>query len=169
MRLHRTATATAAIFLSLAPLPAALAGDIYRWVDEHGRQQVSDRPPPKPGTAATREDSRRHELSENQKREAALRRARDQAQLDEAEARRAAADAARARQAAAAASAAASAASAPGESRTAQCDRLRARYYESQACFAPFRTRWGIRAEAFSTCGPDVPDPSWTCGIERKP
>ena len=152
----------------MAVVPAT-AADLYRWVDENGRTQMSDRPPPKAPGTITRQDSRQFEQTEGQRREAAARTARDRAQLDEAANRRAKEQEEQAARARAAASAAASAASAAASAPATTCDQLRERYYASQACYAPYRTRWGIRGEAFSVCGPGVKDPSWTCGMERKP
>src|SRR5688572_21957921 len=93
-----------------SPVPAA---DLYRWVDENGRTQLSDRPPSKAPGAIVRQDARQFEQTEGQRREAAARTARDRARLDEAATRRAkdqqelSAQAARARAAASAAAAAA--------------------------------------------------------------
>ncbi|MDB5857334.1 MAG: hypothetical protein JWQ76_1023, partial [Ramlibacter sp.] len=48
--------------------------------------------------------------------------------------------------------------------------RLRWREYRrSQACFAPFITVYGIKAEAFQACGPELRDPSAECGPPPDP
>ena len=44
------------------------------------------------------------------------------------------------------------------------CDALRRRYAQSQACFAPYRLANGaVRPEAFERCR-EMPDPALTCG-----
>ncbi len=52
---------------------AAYAVDIYRWVDERGQHQMSDRVPEKYRDAAVRIDSRRFELTPAQRVEAEAR------------------------------------------------------------------------------------------------
>ena len=59
---------------------------------------------------------------------------------------------------------AASAAAAPAQ----DCRSRWAAYQRSQACFAPYRTAdGGMKPEAFTVCGPDLPDPSADCGPLR--
>jgi hypothetical protein len=63
----------------------------------------------------------------------------------------------------------ATAVSAAADSNAPDCPRLWREYRRSQACFAPYRTINGIKAEAFRVCGPDLPDPSAQCGPVRDP
>jgi hypothetical protein len=62
---------------------------------------------------------------------------------------------------------------APPRSQTAsetndqRCDRLLRDYDLSAQCYARFKTRGGIRAEAADRCGPPVKDPSVDCPRKR--
>ena len=62
----------------------ASATDIYRWVDENGRTHLSDVVPERYRDAATRIDSRSHELTPEQQREARERSAREAERADRA-------------------------------------------------------------------------------------
>lgn len=141
--------------LSFSPLHAA---DIYRWVDESGRTQMSDVVPEKYKKSATRIDSRQFELTAEQRREA-------EARAAEAKQRKARSDAVEAAgSASAAALAAAASAPRPTASESSDCATLRRLYRESQECFAPYRTVNGTtKAEAFEKCTP-VADPVSKCG-----
>src|SRR3954471_14471189 len=74
---------------------AVLAADVYRWVDESGRTQISDQPPPKGSGTVTRTPLQKEEVAPDQRRAAQDRAERDKAQLKriEDERRRAAAQA----------------------------------------------------------------------------
>lgn len=163
--------------LAVAVAPAWVGADIYRWVDENGRVQMSDRPPPNFRGTVTRQPSGQHELNEAERAEARARAARE-------EARRAAEEAARSAEGSRGpiilqptANGPAAAASQPGASAAAptlqpeappgqtDCERRWAAFRASQACYAPFRnTQGGLRPGAFETCGPGVADPSQQCG-----
>lgn len=145
---------------STAVFGSAFAADIYRWVDDQGRAQISDRPPGKPSRNVTRQDSRVHEIDPEHQREAVQRAAKNQARLKALEEDRAKA------QQAAALKAPASRPAPEGEPRdTTGCQARWAAYRSSQACYAPFITaRGGMKVEAFAHCGPALPDPSYQCG-----
>jgi hypothetical protein len=170
--ISKCALAAAALFA----LSAVHAVEIYRWVDENGRTQISDHVPEKFRAGATPlGDSRQYELTPRQRAEAEARTAREKRQReideqDRADAEKAAQEAARA--AAAAASAATTTrrprqGTVPGKIDAAECAALQAEYAKSGACYAPFHlARGGLRAGAFDACGPTVPDPSERCGPE---
>jgi hypothetical protein len=149
----------------------AHAADIYRWVDENGRTQVSDQVPEKYRASAKRlGDSRQHELTAEQRREADVRAAREKSRAEEEAQAKAHAEAQAAATASAAlATRAASAAGKPEPGEASVCNDLRRRYQQSQDCFEPYRTATGIRAEAFDVCGPPLTDPFRRCGIQVLP
>lgn len=141
---------------------AVHAEDIYRWVDEKGRTQFSDKVPERYRNAASRVDTSPAELTESQRLEAAGRAAREKEVVQRAsEARNEPAQP--------------SAAVVGGRDRVTQqkanCERMQREYRESQECFAPYivRGRHGkyrpgvVLPEAFLHCKP-VPDPSQQCG-----
>ena len=151
--------------LSLLPLSTgAGATSICRWVDERGRTQIAEVVPEKYKKAAICTDSRRYELSAEQRQAAE---------------RRAAEDKARARQAAAkppgndvsSASRPARAASYPGVKRPTQvvtdatdCPTWWRIYDESVECFGPYRTtRGATKPEGFEKCNV-VASPEPNCG-----
>lgn len=147
----------------------AVGAVIYRWVDEQGRTHVSDSVPEKYRKSAVRIDTESTEVSPERQREAAARAAREKAQAA------AMASAPGAAHAPSAAGTAPGAASGPRARRPAQrvtestdCDTWRRLYYESQECFAPYRTALGgIKAEAYEHCN-EVASPDLQCGPERR-
>ena len=159
----RAAAIACAALLACA---SAHAADIYRWVDENGRTQVSDVVPEKYRATATRIDSGQYELSPERRKEAEERAARDKALAAEAAARRA--GAAASAPAAKAAVPASARRPAQGVTDATDCDTWRRLYRESQDCFAPYRTtRGGTKAEAFENCNP-IPSPDAKCGPLRE-
>ena len=141
------------------------ATDIYRWVDDKGRTQISDVVPEKYKASATKIDSRKYELSADQRAEAAARAARERASAEEG----------KRRDALEAAAAAASAASGPAPAQTppratvdakSDCATLHRIYQQSQECFAPYITSNGIKPEAFAKCT-QVVSPSAKCGPSK--
>jgi hypothetical protein len=50
-----------------------------------------------------------------------------------------------------------------------ECKRRWAAYERSQACFAPFHTVTGIKPEAFTVCGKQLPEPSAECRPRTNP
>lgn len=147
---------------SAIALPSLHAGDIYRWVDDNGRVQLSDTVPEKFKKSATRIDSRQYELTPQQRAEANARAEREKARTAQAAAQARAAEAAAATRAASAASAAKAAAK-PAPPPT-DCATLHARYVASANCFGPFRnTNGSMKPGAFETCGPAVPYPANEC------
>ncbi|NMM10039.1 MAG: DUF4124 domain-containing protein [Polaromonas sp.] len=157
------------MILRFAPLACGIllsfplyAADIYRWVDENGRTQISDIVPENYKKSATRIDSRQFELSAEQRREADARAAETAQRMARSDAIEAA------NAAAAVAASAASAAAESGPRRATKqgtdCATLRRLYRESLACFAPYVTAVGAtKAEAFEKCTP-VLDPVAKCG-----
>lgn len=165
----------AALAFGPLALSALFAGDIYRWVDEKGQVQLSDKVPEQFRKSATRVDSRQYELTPEQRKEAQARAAREKARLAKAAAEEAKAKKARDAAAADAAAAAASgartgkaaaqpASAARGTNAAADCATLRRRYQESADCLAPFLNANGsIKEGAFQACGPPVPYPAQEC------
>lgn len=152
-------------FLACCCMASAVhADEIYRWVDEKGRTQFSDQVPERYRNSATRVDTNPSELTDAQRKEAAVRAAREKAMVERANEERVMPPQAPA------------AVMGAGDSLTQRqldCERMQREYRESQECFAPFiiRGRDGkprrrgaaVREEAFLYCKP-VPDPSQQCG-----
>ncbi|MEO7953046.1 MAG: DUF4124 domain-containing protein [Polaromonas sp.] len=157
----------ASSIMSLSPLYAT---DIYRWVDENGRTQLSDVVPEKYRKSATHVNSQQYELSAEQVRKAEERVAREKARAAEAMQRQLAAEAVEAANAASAASAASAAKNSPRPPAAggSDCDALYRQYGESQECFAPYRNVNGsTKAEAFEICGSPVLSPELKCGSPK--
>ncbi len=169
-----------AFALAVAAWVQPASSEIYRWVDENGRVQLSDRPPPNYRGNVTRQPSGQHELNAAERAEAQARAARE-AQRLEAEAARKAQDEKAAgqpiviRQGASAPQAQASRPALPPSNRTAgsppptrsECERWWAAFRTSEACYGPFRNaQGGLKPGALETCGPGIPDPSIQCGME---
>ena len=151
--------------LSLLPLSTgAGATSICRWVDERGRTQIAEVVPEKYKKAAICTDSRRYELTAEQRQAAE---------------RRVAEDKARARQAAAkppgngvsSAPRPAGAATHPSAKRPTEvvtdatdCPTWQRIYDESVECFGPYRTtRGATKPEGFDKCNV-VASPEPKCG-----
>jgi hypothetical protein len=163
-----TSVLAAAALLAFA---AAQAADIYRWVDEAGRTQISDQVPEKYRARAKRlGDSRQYELTPEQ--------------LEEAQARGARAKQQAAEEAAAKADAQASEAAAPASDSTrpaaadrkaapvgaSDCQAMRAAYDASRECYSRFLNANGsLKPGAYESCGPGVGEPSQKCGIPPLP
>jgi len=166
--------ALAASFAVLA-FPSVHGAEIYRWVDDEGRTQLSDHVPEKYRARATPlGDSRQYELTPQQRTEADARAARDKRQRELDDQRRAAdeeAEAQAARAAASAASAAASRTAKPAAARTGatDCAGWKAEYEKSGECYARFHLVNGrMKAGALEECGPPVPDLSESCALGTK-
>lgn len=140
------------------------ATDIYRWVDENGRTHLSDVVPERYRDAATRVDSRSHELTPEQQREAQERAAREAERAG-----RAPPAAAQAPLPPAPVVPPTAVVKRPAQTVTESTDcttwwRL---YQESQECFGPFRlVGGGIKPEAFDHCN-EIPSPELRCGPYR--
>ncbi|HSV48325.1 MAG TPA: DUF4124 domain-containing protein [Ramlibacter sp.] len=168
--------------LAAVAFPPMLAAQIYKWVDENGRIQLSDKPPQTHGGSLTRQASGTHELTEAQRAEAQARAARESQRAAAEAARQEAEDKAAAQgpiiiqptgaprgAASASASSGSSSSASPSDARAADCARKWAAYNASAACYGPFRNAiGGLRAGALETCGPGVPDPSIECGMPRR-
>lgn len=142
---------------------ATRAADIYQWVDDAGKTQASDVVPEKYRARAKRLDSQRYELTPAQKVEAQARQAAQRARAGGMPQASPPSEGATPGSAASL-SGAPKAASAPID-----CETLRRRYGESQACFAPFKNVNGtMKPGANETCT-EVPDPSPQCGLPRLP
>jgi hypothetical protein len=142
------------------------AGEIYRWVDEQGRVQMSDRPPPKAPGQVTKQDAPRNEVTPEQRKAAEDQAARDKARLKGAETERdnAVVPASKPRAAASSGYADESDPTLPPRASAEDCRMWRQEYYRSLACFAPFRTVYGgIKAEAFAVCGTEIMHPEFEC------
>ncbi len=130
------------------------AVEMCRWVDDEGRTHVSDRVPPKFKKSALCTSSSRFTLTESQRRDAEERAAKDRNSLAVLERGESVATDAQD--------------NTPrkllvlDESQT--CENLWRTYKKSQDCFAPYRTKRGVRPEAFAVCT-EVLDPSPKCGL----
>ena len=158
------ARAMACMLLAAVACGAAPAGDIYRWVDEHGKAHLSDRPPPDPPRNMTRQSSKDFEISDQRRREAAERAAAERTRLRAMEEERGRRERAQAPKPPAHAPASSKQVAVPGPN--ASCAERRDAFRRSSDCFGPYRTVTGIKPEAFAACGQPVPDPSTECGSE---
>ncbi len=144
--------------------PAMGASLICRWVDQKGRTQIADVVPDRYASVATCTDSKQYELTPDQRRDAAQRKA-----VERSKARR---DMAKLpKKAASSASRPMDAASQPRAKRptevvtdTTDCATWWRIYDESGECFDPYKTLRGIRSEAFDNCN-EVPSPAPKCGL----
>ncbi|MCU0927044.1 MAG: DUF4124 domain-containing protein [Hydrogenophaga sp.] len=160
-KLCRRMVLLCSVMALVAPLQAA---DIYRWVDDQGRTHLSDVVPDRYRDSATRIDSRRYELTPEQRREADERAAQEG--LRDAPANPAVS--------APAAPTSTVATPAPPVKRPVErvteatsCETWWRLYRESQECFGPFRTvGGGIKPEAFDHCN-EIPSPETRCGPYR--
>jgi len=158
--------------LLLAVLAGAVQGaEIYRWVDEQGRTQISDRPPPGSAGSASKQATPTPTVSPDQRRAAEERAASDRARVDKLQRERLAAGTRAARPAAAASGPdEAGEGPLPPRASTEDCRLWRQEFSRSAACYAPYRTaRGGIKPEAFEACGEEVLDPALECGALRYP
>ena len=141
------------------------AADVFRWVDENGRTQISDMVPEKYRKSAVKIDSHRYELSAEQRAEVDARAAAaEKDRVAEARRKKTLADASAAAASAPAPSASIgkTAARKPAEAGT-DCATLRRLYRESEDCFAPFKAGSVTRAEGFQKCTV-VENPTPKCG-----
>jgi hypothetical protein len=137
---------------------------ICRWVDDKGRTQIADVVPDRYASVATCTDSKQHELTPDQQRAAAQRKASDQS--------KARSDIAKPpKKTASSPSRPMAAASQPIVKRpkevvtdTTDCATWWRIYDESGECFGPYKTLRGIRPEAFDNCN-EVPSPEPKCGL----
>ena len=161
--LIRRAVQLAAIALTLQS-PTAKAVSICRWVNESGRTQIAEVVPDKYKKIATCTDSRKYELSAEQRRTAEQRVAEDRAAANKEAAKPPA-------ERAASSPRPAGAAYQPGAKRPAEivtdatdCASSWRIYDESVECFGPYRTTGGAtKSEAFDKCNV-VPNPEPRCG-----
>ncbi len=137
-------------------LVAVQAGEIYRWVDDKGRVQLSDRVPEAYKNSATRVDTSASQLTPAQRQEAANRAAQEKVRAAEAEAREA-----RIRVAPPPQPAASTAADKPVES---SCAAQRRRFQENATCLGAYKiANGGFKPGAFESCGPSLPPPPEEC------
>ncbi|HWT72514.1 MAG TPA: DUF4124 domain-containing protein [Oxalicibacterium sp.] len=134
------------------------AKDLYRWVDEQGRTQISDTVPPQYRNKAKRIDTRASQVSEGVRARAVERAEREKALAAETAAPAKATNTREPVQA-----------NRPGgaspSDKDASCEQQRRNYAASQACFASYRNANGsVRSEAYQYCT-EAPDPSPSCGI----
>ena len=169
MLLARMPAALIAAALALLS-PVARSTSICRWVDVNGRTQMSDVVPDRYRKSSTCSDSRKYELSAEQKREVEQREAQEQTRErhEMADPPTNAAVSPPGSQGAAAPPGAKSA-KRPTEVITDDTDCLtRWRIYdESVECFGPYRTaRGATKPEGFDNCN-DIPSPEIKCGPRR--
>lgn len=142
----------------------ALAGDIYRWVDENGRVSISDNVPVRYRDVATKIDTSVANISERQRQQALERADRER--------QRAAASMDAAKTAPAQAAPVKAGELKPSQSGDeSECDALIRAYRESEECFAPFKLReadgslrqdGAVREEAYRYCT-SIPAPFDKC------
>ena len=150
--LCKMAAAAGLLAVLLGSPLVAQAGDIYRWVDDHGVTQMGDTVPDAYKSRAKVIGSTQSPVDPEQQKEAQARAAKDAATLKQLQAAPPAA--------ANSAPAAAQPASKPVTSGN-DCAALFAAYRASQACYAPHVTVNGLRGA--NNCTP-VADPSSQCG-----
>ncbi len=144
--------------------PALGASVMCRWVDEKGRTQIADVVSDRYASVAICTDSKQYELTPDQLRDAAQRKAaeRFKARRDMVKPPK---------KAASSVSRPMDAASQPRAKRptevvtdTTDCATWWRIYDESGECFGPYKTLRGIRPEAFDNCN-EVPSPEPKCGL----
>lgn len=151
--------------VSLCMLFNALPADasmICRWVDESGRTQLAETVPQRYEKSAKCTDSSQFDISPERMQQAQERGRTLRERADNATPPASAASAP---------APAAARASAPqsvkrparGVDQSTDCATWRRLYQESSACFAPYRTVGGTKAEAFEKCTA-VPEPASKCG-----
>jgi len=144
------------------------AADIYRWVDERGQTQMSDKVPEQYRDSAQKINSGRFEVTPEQRAEAQARaaKAKEKIERDGQERRRQeASDAAAASNPADAASGPANGKPSAGD-QAAACAAQWQAYLASDACFAPYRlVNGGVKSEAFQICT-SVQMPSNNCHMQ---
>lgn len=145
---------------------AAVAADMYRWIDETGRVSISDNVPARYRDVATKIDTSASDISNGQRQQALERadqeRQRVKASMDTI-------------QAATPQTAPVKAAEIkpPRSKNETECEALIRAYRESQECFAPFKLREAdgtfrqdgtVREEAFQYCT-SLPSPFNQCAL----
>lgn len=157
---RRLAALALPVALLVSVLPAQ-ATTICRWVDANGRTQLADTVPERYAASATCTDSKQYDVPPERASQA---QARDRRLLE-----RAGLAGQPASEAPPPAAPRASAPKPPGKrpargvDASTDCATWRRLYEESAACFAPYRTVGGIKAEAFDRCR-TIPSPDPTCG-----
>lgn len=145
------------LFICTLFLSSAYAADIYQWVDESGRTQVSDVVPARYRNVATKVDTSASKVDERQRQEALKRAAKERQLADRPPVK----------------TTTKPVAPVIGQIRAAEdggesdCEKKLRAYRASQECFAPFITKFGIHGDAEKYCTA-VPDPTPECGIPRE-
>ncbi len=134
------------------------AAMICRWTDASGRTQLADTVPDRYAQSAKCTDSAQFEVPPERARQAQERARKLRQQADIGNAPNAAASMPAAR-----ASAASGKRPVQGVDASTDCAQQRKLYQESAACFAPYRTVGGTKAEAFDKCRV-IPAPDPKCG-----
>lgn len=132
------------------------AAMLCRWENAEGRTVVADRVPAKYKDVAECIDSRRFELTAEERREGEARAAAERKAAEQ----RSQEVAAQQQSTSTARPVIRTAARKPSAD---DCAAQFRRYQASQGCFAPYFILNGIRTEAYANCV-EVPDPSFTCG-----
>lgn len=161
------------VFVSLILLghSLVLAGDIYLWVDDQGRRQLSDRPPAQSQGGVQKLDASRYELSPSQRQQAEDLKVFDRNRLRASEEERRQAE----ERTAQLPPLPARAASEPPPQRTQgrksaeECKSIVRAYEESGLCYSQFVFGGGLKPGAFQKCGPPVGYPSLDCGVPKSP
>lgn len=143
---------------------SAQATPICRWVDDSGRTRLADVVPERYAASARCTDSRQFEISSDRSQQADERARQLRQRADTSKPLKG--DAAPSPSSAAASGPAAPVAGkrpARSVDRSTDCATWRRLYDESSACFAPYRTVGGTKAEAFRQCRV-IPSPDPKCG-----
>lgn len=140
--------------------PAIGATLMCRWIDEHGRTHITDIVPDKYTSIAICTDSDQYELTAEQLRASQQRQAAERAKALRDEASKAMSG-----------KSPPAAVAPPSRKRPIEivtdktdCSTWWRIYDESSACFGPFNTVHGIKAEAYDVCN-EVPSPEPKCGL----
>ncbi|OGB20525.1 MAG: hypothetical protein A3I66_05590 [Burkholderiales bacterium RIFCSPLOWO2_02_FULL_57_36] len=136
----------------VVPFNSLNAAEMYRWVDENGRTQFSDIVPEKYKKTAKRIDSGKYELTEEQRKEAESRMAKEKAAAAPTQA------------ATTEQTSTLSGQNVPPQPDGTDCATQYRLYHESLQCYGPYRNANGsIKVEAHEKCIP-VMDPNRKCG-----
>jgi hypothetical protein len=135
------------------------ATDIYRWVDESGKTQMSDRVPEQYRAVAKRINTSRFELSEGQRQEAEIRAAKEKSLMLSKQV------------AEAPVSLSKDTSKSADPSQSSDCAQKWDEYYSSQNCLGPYvvTTPYGskISPEGFAAC-PVVDSPYKSCEYDKR-
>lgn len=149
------------LVLIAATSAEALAQDLYRWVDATGRVQFSDSVPAEYRAVATKIDSRKFKISDEERAQAIARSARERARQAEAERLRSAS----VQTAVPSPTSTSRKENFPSGTLTeVECKQAWQSFHKSQECFAPFVIYRGVNGAAAAAAGcVSIPAPPPQC------